>query len=212
MRLFLMSIKKEIERKYLVNWDMVPNLSDIPSMFIEQHYLSSYDFGRVIIGERKYPEKDKEYFIYVQGLDNPYIEVSKEDYEALGGSRTILGADEVRIRDEDGRFYIMIKSSGTLQRDEWTLEISKLMYNTLFAATDGRLTIKERYFIDLPLGYLAELDLFEKPDGLMTVEVEFESVEGSEAFVPPAWFGEDVTEKNEYKNRNLAVFGLSKSL
>ncbi len=207
-----MSIKKEIERKYLVNEDMVPNLSDIPSMFIEQHYLSSDDFGRVIIGEKKHPGKDKEYFIYVQGLDNPYIEVLKEDYEALGGGRIILGADEVRIRDEDGRFYIMIKSSGTLQRDEWTLEISRSMYDTLFAATDGRSTIKERYFIDIPSGYLAELDLFEKQDGLKTVEVEFESVEESETFVPPAWFGEDVTEKDEYKNRNLAVLGLSKSL
>jgi len=207
-----MAVKKEIERKYLVVENMMPNLSDVPGMFIEQHYLSSGNPGYVIIGERKYPGKDKEYFMYVQDLGNPYIKISKKDYWHLGGSRTLLCSDEIRIRDEGEQFYIMIKSDGTLQRDEWTLEISKGMYDLLLPATEGRSILKERYFIDLPSGCLAELDLFEKPDGLMTVEVEFGSFEESEMFVPPIWFGEEVTELDDYKNRYLAVNGLPKSL
>ena len=39
-------------------------------------------------------------------------------------------------------------------------------------------------------------------------EVEFGDQQAARAFVAPAWFGEDVTENDAYKNQRLAVEGL----
>jgi CYTH domain-containing protein len=44
--------------------------------------------------------------------------------------------------------------------------------------------------------------------GLMVAEVEFPSEEAARAFVPPAWFGREVTNDSRYKNRRLATEGL----
>ena len=45
--------------------------------------------------------------------------------------------------------------------------------------------------------------------GLITAEVEFDTLEQQVNFVPPSWFGEDVTENERYKNRNLSAKGSS---
>ena len=58
----------------------------------------------------------------------------------------------------------------------------------------------------LPGGLIFELDVFSGPLApLMLVEVEFPSVEMAEAFVPPAWFGAEVTEDERYRNRALVA-------
>ena len=55
---------------------------------------------------------------------------------------------------------------------------------------------------------MAELDVYHgELTGLVTVEVEFSSLEEAESFSPPAWFGEDITEDKRYKNKNLARNG-----
>ena len=46
-------------------------------------------------------------------------------------------------------------------------------------------------------------------DGLLTAEIEFPSVEASEAFEPPAWLGRDVTGDGSYANQALALQGRS---
>lgn len=42
----------------------------------------------------------------------------------------------------------------------------------------------------------------------MTVEVEFESLSKAKSFVPPVWFGTEVTSDNRYGNFRLAIDGL----
>ena len=54
-------------------------------------------------------------------------------------------------------------------------------------------------------GLTAELDIFHgMHNGLILVEVEFPSVEVADAFVAPAWFGEDVSADPRYRNSYLA--------
>ena len=49
------------------------------------------------------------------------------------------------------------------------------------------------------------VDIFEgKLAPLMLVEVEFNSVEDANNFLPPNWFGEDVTNSNKYHNSYLS--------
>ena len=50
-----------------------------------------------------------------------------------------------------------------------------------------------------------ELDVFSGTyEGLMLAEVEFPDMEAAEHFVPPAWFGEDVTLSGKYQNSRLS--------
>ena len=76
----------------------------------------------------------------------------------------------------------------------------------------GRVS-KTRYRIDLKKimqsdayeGLTAELDVFHgRHEGLLLVEVEFPNTEAANTFVPPDWFGEDVSSEACYRNSFLA--------
>ena len=52
---------------------------------------------------------------------------------------------------------------------------------------------------------MGELDIFGGVlDGLYFIEVEFESEEDAENFVPPVWFGENVSDDKRYANSYLS--------
>lgn len=69
----------------------------------------------------------------------------------------------------------------------------------------GDVVCKTRYYIPLPDGMTAELDIFHaQHEGLIMVEVEFPSLEASVAFHKPDWFGDDVSLDKHYRNSNLA--------
>ncbi|MBR4888968.1 MAG: adenylate cyclase, partial [Clostridia bacterium] len=81
-------------------------------------------------------------------------------------------------------------------------------YNRLFQKVEGGVLQKVRYRIPIENGYTAELDRFEgELEGLLLVEVEFPSVEAMNAFKPPSWFGEDVSESTQYHNSVLSGGG-----
>ena len=62
-----------------------------------------------------------------------------------------------------------------------------------------------RYLIPLTDKLTIELDVFEgELAPLQLAEVEFETKEEAEHFVPPAWFGEDVTFSSRYHNSTLS--------
>ena len=74
--------------------------------------------------------------------------------------------------------------------------------------TRGKRIQKTRYL--MRLGELVvEIDVFHNRfEGLNLAEVEFKSREQAECFVPPKWFGREVTDDAHYSNRNLATYGL----
>ena len=56
----------------------------------------------------------------------------------------------------------------------------------------------------MPCENIAELDAYKNIEGMTyTVEVEFTSVEDSNDFEIPDWFGLEITEDMSYKNKNL---------
>ena len=70
---------------------------------------------------------------------------------------------------------------------------------------DGLLIQKRRYLIPLAEKYTIELDVFEGALApLVLAEVEFETEEEANTFVPPEWFGEDVTFSTKYHNSTLS--------
>ena len=112
----------------------------------------------------------------------------------------------VRIRKEDDQYYLTYKSRGLLAREEYNLPLNQASYEHLLTKADGIVLTKQRFLIPLPgPSCTAELDIFSGHyKGLMLVEVEFETEEQANAFVPPEWFGKDVTFSGEYQNSRLA--------
>lgn len=113
----------------------------------------------------------------------------------------------VRIRRQDEEFFLTYKGRGLLAREEYNLPLTEEAYLHLLPKADGIVLTKKRYLLPLPShpGLTIELDVFEgRYEGLMLAEVEFPSVEEAEAFVPPHWFGEDVTLSGQYQNSRLS--------
>ena len=115
---------------------------------------------------------------------------------------------EVRLRQKGDQFLQTIKRGGGVQRLEIEIEITAAQFEALWPITGGKRVEKVRYHIAYE-GHLIELDVYEGAlSGLLTAEVEFDTLEASAAFQSPAWFGREITEEKAYKNKNLAVHGL----
>lgn len=115
-------------------------------------------------------------------------------------------APVIRIRKDNDRYELTYKSKGMMVREEYNLPLTREAYLHLRSKIDGRLIQKKRYMIPLDNGLTVELDLFEgELKGLILAEVEFPDVETAETFLPPDWFGEDVTFSGQYHNSYLSL-------
>lgn len=111
----------------------------------------------------------------------------------------------IRIRRSDDKYILTCKGQGLMVREEFELPLSKEAFEHLKPKTDGIFIEKTRYLIPYDEKLTIELDIFHgKLVPLVLAEVEFDSVEDADAFVPPAWFGEDVTNSPKYHNSNLS--------
>ena len=111
----------------------------------------------------------------------------------------------VRVRRSDDTFTLTYKSRGLMSREEYNLPLTAESYEHLKAKADGNIITKRRYRIPLPEALTIELDVFLGAfEGLLLAEVEFGSEEQAHAFIPPAWFGEEVTWSSEYHNSTLS--------
>ena len=114
---------------------------------------------------------------------------------------------EVRIRKRAGRATLTVKQGSGLVRREEEVDIGRRRFERLWPVTEGRRIEKARHVLPVD-GAQLELDVYGgELSGLVVAEVEFDSVEASEAFVPPPWLGREVTGDDRYANRTLAVEG-----
>jgi CYTH domain-containing protein len=115
---------------------------------------------------------------------------------------------EIRIRRiGDSHFILTVKRGAGLVREEWETDISRQEYENLAARlyTGTRMIEKRRYHIALQDGLVAELHVHGGHlAGFNYVEVEFSTVEKAKAFVPPEWFGREVTEDARFSYGTLA--------
>lgn len=114
---------------------------------------------------------------------------------------------ELRVRQKQNRFFQTIKIGSGLSRTQIEIELTRDQFAYLWPFTDGRRLSKSRTAVPVH-GQRAEVDRFDGSlAGLLLVEVEFESVDAARRFVPPQWFGSEVTEDARYSNKNLAFYG-----
>lgn len=111
----------------------------------------------------------------------------------------------IRIRQDNDLFELTYKSKGLMIREEHNLPLTKEAYLHLRQKVDGNIITKTRYMIPYEQ-YTIELDIFEGTLApLQLAEVEFPSEEAALAFIPPEWFGEDVTFSSKYHNSTLSI-------
>lgn len=140
------------------------------------------------------------------------IPVRLEDYPCHQLEQGYLNVNPVvRIRREDDTYILTYKGGGLMVREEYNLPLTKEGYEHMRPKADGRLITKKRYVIPYQEKYHIELDIFEGAlAGLKLAEVEFETEEDANAFIPPKWFGEDVTFSCAYHNSTLSRCDLTK--
>lgn len=145
-------------------------------------------------------EIERKYLIDINKVPYNLSETKKHHIEQGYLSREPV----VRVRKEDEDYYLTYKSKGMMVREEYNLPLTKESYAHLLKKADGIIITKIRYIIPFEK-YIIELDEFMgKYEGLYLAEVEFKNEKEAEEFIPPIWFGEDVTFKTEYHNSNMS--------
>lgn len=111
----------------------------------------------------------------------------------------------VRVRKDDNKYELTYKSRGLMVREEYNMPLTEESYEHLKTKIDGRLISKKRYMIPYDENLTIELDIFSGDLApLVLAEVEFPDEDTANAFIPPEWFGEDVTFSTKYHNSNLS--------
>ena len=137
----------------------------------------------------------------------PKITENITRFEILQGYVLISESMEIRLRKKSDKYFQTIKTGEGLNRGEYEIEISLGQFELLWPLTETKRIEKTRYEI-VYNNSLIELDIYKGSlDGLVTAEVEFPSEKESTKFIPPDWFGKDVTHDKRYKNKNLALDG-----
>lgn len=142
---------------------------------------------------------------WLVNIDTAPINLS--DYSYLMIEQAYLNTHPVvRIRRSNDEYYLTYKGSGMMKRAEYNLPLNKESYEHMLPKADGKVLSKNRYLI--PFGkYTIELDEFLKDyKGLYLAEVEFDSETEADSFIPPVWFGKEVTNEKKYHNSNM-IFG-----
>jgi adenylate cyclase len=139
-------------------------------------------------------------------IDKKNLPVNLEDYPSRHIEQGYLcTAPVVRIRRDNDAYYLTYKSKGLMVREEYNLPLSAEAYHHLKPKTDGKLIIKTRYMIPLDQDLTIELDIFQgEHESLILAEIEFADELSANTFIPPSWFGEDVTFSPRFQNSTLS--------
>ena len=164
---------------------------------VSEVYEISYSYEKL--------DKDTHYEIERKYLLGEQIDL--KDYDWVEINQSYIGVNPVsRVRKMGDKYFYNQKGTGTLVREENEKEITEDTYNRIIKYKIGRTINKLRYKIPLDKGLVAEVDYYlDDISPLVTVEVEFKSLEDADTFNKPEWFGEEITEDVRYKNDNLAM-------
>lgn len=129
-----------------------------------------------------------------------------EQYESALLEQGYISTDPtLRIRRHNDRYIFTCKGKGKLCREEFELEITESSFLHLKTKVEGNWIKKKRYFIPYENNLTIELDIFDEPFApLVYAEVEFPDEATANSFIPPQWFGKDVTLLPGYSNGALS--------
>lgn len=112
---------------------------------------------------------------------------------------------EARLRRFGKRYFLTIKQGAGLSREETEVSLSKKQFDELWTVSTNLRIEKLRHRVAFR-GHPMEIDVFDGVlSGLQLAEVEFPDLESAEAFDPPAWCGQEVTDDPLFRNSSLAA-------
>ena len=122
-------------------------------------------------------------------------------------SQAYLCTDPVmRIRRKDEDYIFTVKSGGMMAREEFEFPLPEESYYKLLPKAEGNIIEKTRYRIPDKDGLTIELDIFHGCfEGFIMAEVEFADLNQAESYMPPSWFGEEVTMDHRFHNSRLSL-------
>ncbi|TSC75172.1 MAG: adenylate cyclase [Parcubacteria group bacterium Gr01-1014_44] len=145
----------------------------------------------------------------------PDIKVDKAEHIMQGYITPMKDKTQVRLRKIFHHQYfltIKTKAGHEMQRIETEVSLTQSQFNDLWPTVDERFILKVRCYIRYD-DHILIIDKFDGHlNGLITMEVEFPSLEKALAFTPPDWMGREITNDKLYGNRRLAEFGLPEEL
>jgi adenylate cyclase len=140
-------------------------------------------------------------------IEPPPADVLGDGVRYRQGYLAAEGDVESRIRIGPAAARLTVKAGRGVARTEVEVAIDVDDAESLWPHTAGRRLEKVRYRVPVD-GGVAEVDRYEGPlGGLWTVEVEIANDADASAFVPPAWFGDELTDLDDWSNGALARHG-----
>jgi CYTH domain-containing protein len=111
---------------------------------------------------------------------------------------------QVRLRRRGDSCTLTFKTADGAVREEREIELGPEQFDKLWPATAGKRLTKTRH--EVPWNnFLVEIDLYHGMNqGIVVAEVEFKNERECAEFLPPDWFGEEVTNNPRYSNVALA--------
>lgn len=111
---------------------------------------------------------------------------------------------EIRLRRKGSHHFLTIKDGRGLRRLEAEIALPASTFRALWPLTRGARITKRRYALRAR-PHTIEMDVYQGPHrGLITAEIEFDSVRESRSFQPPQWLGQEITGRRRYANEALA--------
>ena len=152
-------------------------------------------------------ERERKFLV----ADIPELPVDGTEFRQ--GYLAIDGTVSVRVRDAGVEgCTVTVKAGRGAVRTEFEWPITPDQFEAVWPLTGHRQINKTRFrlpFAAVAAGaepFVVELDVFHDDlEGLVLAEVEFDSSELMADFVPPDWFGDEVTDDVSYTNASLAV-------
>ena len=137
-----------------------------------------------------------------------------ELYSAQVWQGYLSTAPVVRIRrfsppDGCDRYELTVKGKGTMVRAEVNIPIEAAQYEEMSGLLKREPIHKDYHVYELPDGLRLECSAVDAgtDHGFMYAEVEFESVEAANAFVPPSFLGREMTEVRDFSMSSYWVRG-----
>jgi predicted adenylyl cyclase CyaB len=133
-----------------------------------------------------------------------------EKKEIVQGYLTVGENSSVRVRNMDDKYFLTFKSGRGRKRRELEPELTKSQFDELWPGTEGTRVVKTRHYVPEDKNKV-EVNVYHgRLEGLVLFEVEFQSDEDCEKFVPPSWFGKEVTDNPKFLDMNLSLYGINR--
>ena len=146
-------------------------------------------------------EIERKFLVPKEALPDNLEQYKKNELEQA----YIITEPVLRIRKKNNDYILTYKGQGLMKREEIEVSIPKDAYEKLLSKTEGNIITKTRYVIPEENQLTIELDIFHGDfEGLYIAEVEFPDEESAQAYLPPLWFGKEVTQENTYHNSTLS--------